>query len=403
MSESDRLLDCIESLYAAAADATLWSAALGSINCFLEGPASVLYAVDTSSGAILLWISAGFPDRMVVEYADRWHARDSRHRFNPRNPTPELQYDYMHADEAELGADPFYDWSRHFGLGYYIGGRLHEEASIQVYFFNHRTPRQGHVRDADIERYRRIAPHLANAVTLGLKLGEVRIRAEPAHTLLAALRSGVVILNSCGAILYCNPAAEQILDHRDALASDDRNNLIALRPSDNQRLRTAIATGLRSQEGAEIAKKPHPLVLLRKGGEPCYVVTIMPVTPPKDVLCLDCPAVMLIIDDPTHAPWALASTLSCVFGLTPREAEVSVALAGGTGPGQISRQLGIARTTVDSHLRQIYRKTGTSGLHQALCVLLQSTFGSILDACCTALPEILQSAIYTPNFLNILS
>jgi DNA-binding CsgD family transcriptional regulator len=145
------------------------------------------------------------------------------------------------------------------------------------------------------------------------------------------------------------------------------------------------------------------LVLLRKGGEPCYVVTITPVTPPKDVLCLGRPAVMLIIDDPTHAPWALASTLSCVFGLTPREAEVATALVTGAGPGEIARQLKIARATVDSHLRQIYRKTGTSGLCQALCVLLQSTLGSILGACCTALPEILQSAIYTPYFFKILS
>jgi PAS domain-containing protein len=254
MSELDRLLDCIDSLYAAAADATLWPAALGSVNRFLEGPASVLYAIDTSSDAILLWISVGFPDRMVIEYADRWHTRDPRHRFNPHNPTPELQYDYMHADEAELRADPFYDWSRHFGLGYYIGGRLHEEAPMHVYFFSNRASQQGHVKDADIERYRRIAPHLASAVTLGLKLGDIRVRNESAHTLLAALRSGVVMLNPSGTILYCNPAAERILDRRDALASDDGNNLIALRPSDNQRLRTAIATGLRSQEGAEIAK-----------------------------------------------------------------------------------------------------------------------------------------------------
>lgn len=377
MSESDRLLDCIESLYAAAADATLWSAALGSINCFLEGPASVLYAVDTSSGAILLWISAGFPDRMVVEYADRWHARDPRCRFNPHNPTPELQYDYMHADEAELGADPFYDWSRHFGLGYYIGGRLHEATPIQVYFFNNRTPRQGHVRDADIERYRRIAPHLASAVQLGLKLGEVRIRAEPAHTLLAALRSGVVILNPCGTILYCNPAAERILDRRDALAPDDSNNLIALRPSDNQRLQAAIAVGLRIAGGGEIAEKPHPLGLLRKGGEPRYVVTVTPVTLLESVLYLNRPAVMLVIDDPAYALQTSAYTLSSVFRLTPREAEVATALVAGASPGQIARQLTIARTTVDSHLRQIYRKTGTSGLCQALCVLLQNALGSI--------------------------
>jgi hypothetical protein len=85
----------------------------------------MLYAVDTSTDAIPLWISVGFPDQMLVEYAEDWHKRDPRIRFNPRDQTPALQYDYIYANEAELHADPFYDWCSHFGLGGYIGSRLH--------------------------------------------------------------------------------------------------------------------------------------------------------------------------------------------------------------------------------------------------------------------------------------
>lgn len=375
MRESDRLLDCIESLYRAAADATLWPAALERVNCFLEGPASMLYAVDTSTDAIPLWISVGFPDQMLVEYAEDWHKRDPRIRFNPRDQTPALQYDYIYANEAELHADPFYDWCSHFGLGGYIGSRLHKEASIQVYFFNHRAPRREHFQGTDIDRYQRIAPHLASAIKLSLKLGETRVRTESVYALLAALRSGVVMLNLSGKILYCNPATELILSRRDAFASDN-GSLIALRPSDNQRLQIAITAGLRFA-GGEITEKPHPLGLLRKGGEPRYVVTVKPVTSPKDVLSLYLPAVMLIIDDPAYAPRISAGTLPFVFGLTPREVEVATALVAGAGPGKIAQQLMIARATVDSHLRQIYRKTETSGLCQALCVLLQSNLSLI--------------------------
>lgn len=68
---------------------------------------------------------------------------------------------------------------------------------------------------------------------------------------------------------------------------------------------------------------------------------------------------VVFISDPTRRPDVSNVVLSDLFGLTPTEAEVARALAGGRRTDEIAKELAISATTVAFHLRNLFDKTGT--------------------------------------------
>lgn len=71
-----------------------------------------------------------------------------------------------------------------------------------------------------------------------------------------------------------------------------------------------------------------------------------------------------------------ADTLIDLFGLTQAESRIAVALTQGKQPAQIAAELGIARTTVAYHMRNIFSKTGTGRQAELVALLLRSVLNS---------------------------
>ncbi|HXF47297.1 MAG TPA: LuxR C-terminal-related transcriptional regulator [Burkholderiaceae bacterium] len=69
-------------------------------------------------------------------------------------------------------------------------------------------------------------------------------------------------------------------------------------------------------------------------------------------------AAAVVLVDPPPA-WVPTPALSCLFGLTPAEARVLALLLQSQSPREIAAALQIATTTVRSHLKALYAKTGT--------------------------------------------
>jgi DNA-binding CsgD family transcriptional regulator len=95
-------------------------------------------------------------------------------------------------------------------------------------------------------------------------------------------------------------------------------------------------------------------------------LTIVPVAAPT---VLDLPGrlrplVLALISDPARVPEASsAEWLRTIYGLTPSEARVAFEIARGRGMEAAAERLGVKRSTVVTHLRQVFAKADVS--HQA--------------------------------------
>jgi DNA-binding CsgD family transcriptional regulator len=79
----------------------------------------------------------------------------------------------------------------------------------------------------------------------------------------------------------------------------------------------------------------------------------------------------VFISDPERPDNPTIESLRRAFGLTYREAEMTIAVAQGQGLKAAAAKMGVATTTARSQLQQAFAKTGTN--HQAELAALVRT------------------------------
>ena len=68
--------------------------------------------------------------------------------------------------------------------------------------------------------------------------------------------------------------------------------------------------------------------------------------------------VLVLIVDPSAQSRATAAAIQTTFGLTPAEARVAVLIGSGRSGPETAAMLGISPSTVKTHLKRCFEKTG---------------------------------------------
>jgi DNA-binding CsgD family transcriptional regulator len=172
-------------------------------------------------------------------------------------------------------------------------------------------------------------------------------------------------------IVHANAAGQGILEADDFLRSIG-GHLVARDGKINQNLREIVANN-----GGETPTQNRSVLLVGQDGE-SYVAHLMPL---KAV-------VRSAAKSPAEAAAALfvrkveidgqsyGGSVARAFGLTPAELRVLTAIVEVGGVPESSQKLGLAETTVKTHLSRVFSKTGAS--RQADLVKLAAGFSNPL-------------------------
>ncbi len=182
---------------------------------------------------------------------------------------------------------------------------------------------------------------------------------------------GMVLLGRDGQILFANRAAHRLSRGTDQLAFD----LGLSMTGSNKDLRKTLRTALEhSREGVE---KVTCLRLDRQGER-------------RDLLVLACslghtdgslhePAVVVLLSDPEQRAQVPRQILASLFGLTPSEARIALALAEGLRSEEIAERMSISTTTVAFHLRNLFQKTDTHRQAELITLILAGSMTVALE------------------------
>ncbi|GAB3625276.1 helix-turn-helix transcriptional regulator [Pandoraea terrae] len=179
-------------------------------------------------------------------------------------------------------------------------------------------------------------------------------RAAQTGAALDRIELGVLLVDRYGASHFVNRVAARMLARGDALHLEDRT-VCAADPAQTAHLRHLILAAAAANSGAE----PGDLHLRLTGTDPrcSLMIRAMPLGPGNPTG----PArVALFLDDGQPLALSSASVLARHFGLTPREAAIGWRLAQGHTLPAVADALGIAPATVRTHLKHLFRKTGTA-------------------------------------------
>jgi DNA-binding CsgD family transcriptional regulator len=215
--------------------------------------------------------------------------------------------------------------------------------------------------DENVRNLQRLTPHLCRALDATLKLGRLADGTRQLARVLQLMPNPALLLDAKGRITLANPAAEALLRTRDGLTLDRDGGLrlAAALSVETAPLSRALAKALAVASGAG-SELGEPLRLTRPSGAAPLLVLPVPLPPPAFALwdLLEPARLLVLIIDPSAPSRATAAAIQTTFGLTPAEARVAVLIGSGLSGPETAAMLGISSSTVKTHLKRCFEKTG---------------------------------------------
>ena len=242
--------------------------------------------------------------------------------------------------------------------------RLEREHEPDAFLVCSRRLSSENFSEEEVLAVRALAPHLASAVKLELRLRAADRRAVDAAAALDALSAGVVVVDAALRPVLVNARALALAEARDGLQIG-RAGLKAGSTAETRALQKALAAAVALASQPAYADSVEPirsslrLCLGRRGGERRLIAAIAPLRPADSRAALKgLPGAAIFLLEPDRSAPIDAKLLVESFKLAPREAELVVRLAGGADLRSAAGQMGIGVGTARWYLKQALSKTG---------------------------------------------
>lgn len=347
------LTETIGLIYDAALDSAAWDRALQRCCQLMDAAATQIYVMDSATRDCLRQIDHGLPEGYAEEYERHFSRESDRNILHQTRPDIDISYDYMMYDERQIDRHDCYRFRREFGLRYYVGAVLARTPDTVTLAAVQRAPGQGHVTKAEIETFSLLKDHLARAIEVGDRLTELDLRQRSAWEAIERSHLGVIALGHKGEIRRCNGAARTIIGAGDGLLCEG-GMLKASRPIDDRALQALIGSALRdfpAGTGGNVA-------IGRKASVRPYSLTVTPIPVLGEFAALAGDRVLVLLSDPDRVPARQSEILRRHYGLTRKQADLTLLLAAGRPLAECAEALGIAEKTARRHLATIFARTG---------------------------------------------
>jgi DNA-binding CsgD family transcriptional regulator/PAS domain-containing protein len=351
------LLDLIGGIYDCTLSPDAWNAVLPRIGAFVGGSAGGLFGHHSSRRSGSVYYQFGTDAEFRQLYLDKYLTLDP------------LAGTYFVLDVGEV-----FSTSTIMAHGEFLQSRFYKELigprgwvdNICVYldkapegqagFALFRNVREGLADEPARERMRLLVPHLRRAVLIGKLIEFKAAQAATFADALDGLSAGMLFVDSNGRITHANTAGRAMITDGNVLHAS-LGRLLANDPDVNRALREvflAAATG-----DAAIGDRGVAVPLIARDGER-YVAHVLPLSSGarRGAGVSYAAAAALFVQKAALATRSPPEAIAKTYGLTPMEVRVLLAIVEVGGAPQVAETLGVGESTVKTHLKRLYAKTG---------------------------------------------
>ncbi|MBP7241982.1 helix-turn-helix transcriptional regulator [Amaricoccus sp.] len=235
-----------------------------------------------------------------------------------------------------------------------------ERTSFSVVSFNRHVD-DGPIREAEVELARLLVPHLRRALVVSQLLEARLVERAAYHAVLDTLSVAVLLVGPDLGLVHANRAGETLLRTGDPLGV--RHGRVSAPGGLAAALAVAVAA-----EREHIGRRGLGVPARRADGE----ALVLHVLPLGAASRMGGAAAAIFVAPAAAPPPPPLAAVAALFDLTPAEARVLEAVGAGRTPEEAAAALGIARSTLHTHLLRLFDKTGTH--RQADLVALLASF-----------------------------
>lgn len=344
--------DVIGDIYEAAVDDARWPA-IAEIVAAATGLAGVgVWFVDQGQVKDMsltqdIWATQG---PYLAHYAklDIWQQGLLSHRWDQVHLADEL------FSERDLVKTEFFnDFARPNGIYRPMGAMLRLGRDAFGTVATNRPADKKVLEESDKPKLERLLPHMRRALQLRLSQRRNPPHAQIHAAALDALAFGVVVCDAAGRIVLANAAVEALSRAGAGITLGGRGKgLGAVVPAETRALAALVNDAARGGPGG---------VIRLTGRDGCAELIALVTLLPRGFELHGGAAAdyaLVTLRSAWDSPSFTAEMLIALFGVSPAQAEIALAIYNGHTPEQIAAERGVAISTVRTHLAAIFVRTG---------------------------------------------
>jgi DNA-binding CsgD family transcriptional regulator len=349
MDPASKLTDLIEDIYDAALEPTRWHDVVAGINDFVGSKACGLISRNNASQHGRTHYYYGVDPHYVRIYSEYYCRFDPLTTLPPFGPVVGIS-DLLPCGTCRSG--PFYQqWLRPQGridVANVVLDKVGQHSADLLTFL----PGAGTADTEMRQRISTIVPHARRALLINKTISARQSQVAAFADTLNGLSSAIFLLDASCRIVHANTAGENLLDMGDVLRSIN-GQLVARDVQAGRALRDAFADG----RAPAADRRCVALPMAARDGEH-YIAHLLPLTALTRATVGRSVAALFVrraeLDSPS------GDVIASTFELTPAELRVMLSIANVGGVAETAAALGVAESTVKTHLRHVFSKTGTS-------------------------------------------
>lgn len=364
----DDVDEVVGGLYEAAVHPAEWQRALSTLAAWSGADLFHFLRWDANGHAAPFNVhSDRVPVDVIEAYNSYYWSVDPRRRIVEALPVGEMAVCQHHlSDTAVSRSELFQDYLLPVvGARYTWFSRPFTSGGQDVLLAMMRAPDRGPYGDDELQRVRRVMPHLQRACRLWLESEPLRESAAVGRQVAEASGLALFGLDETGRILHVNAQAEAMLREGEHLQQSGARLQAAYEP-DAARLREALGEVLATRCAQRFA-------ITSRGGQPhaCFLtLSALPAASPLRGHLGEAALLVMARRSQPRAPALSPQELARLFGLTRAEGELALAMAGGSSLEDYVAGAGVAMSTARTHLRAVFNKTGTRRQAELVRLLL---------------------------------
>lgn len=257
----------------------------------------------------------------------------------------------------DLAASPYaQEWGRPQGITDFMDLFLLQSPTRLASLGFGRHERYGPLTNCETGLAALLIPHLRRTVTISNALEAVTIEKARLADTLNALTLGVVLTDDNSQILHANRTAESMMRDGSTVRGGG-GRLQAENVAANAEIKAAIEYATRNE--SEIGKTGLAVRLSAEKAAP-VIAHVLPLARGSVRTTLDSSAVAAVFISQSTEDSGKVAAVASAFHLTAGETRVLARVPSGRNAAEAAGDLGIATSTVRTHLENIFSKTGVS-------------------------------------------
>jgi DNA-binding CsgD family transcriptional regulator/PAS domain-containing protein len=363
MHETEQLSEMIGDIYDAAIDPNLWVRVLGRTREFVGGAAAGLGWKDVAakSGGIYYedYYDDGNGSTVSLSYRQSYFEKYVKldpcttGQFFAEIGQPIITADLIPYDEF-LQTRFYKEWASPQGLIDACMTVLDRSTTAMSFLALHRHQRDGFFDETALRRIRLVVPHFRRAALIGRVIDSKTAEAASLADTLDSISAGMFLVDATGRIVHANVAGHVMLDAADVLRAE-KGRLVV---NDLQTSQVLVDTFASAGNGdAALGVKGIGVPLLSRNGER-HVANVLPLTSGARRLAgasYAAVAALFVHKAALDTP-SPPEVIAKAYRLTPTELRVLLAVVEIGGVPEVAEALGIAETTVKTHLGPFTKK-----------------------------------------------